>query len=83
MWGLDGFEVCRRLQANPMTRHIPVIFVTRLEDVALDRLAYQAGAAACIPKPVLRENLPGVIATVLATATREVKRTAGSEGDRQ
>ncbi len=83
MRGLGGFEVCRRLKANPVTTPIPVIFLTKLEDVALDRLAYQAGGVACIPKPALRENLPGVIATVLATATREVKRKAGSEGDRQ
>ncbi len=28
MRGLDGFEVCRELKANPTTRPIPVIFLT-------------------------------------------------------
>jgi CheY-like chemotaxis protein len=26
MPGMDGYEVCRRLKANPVTRDIPVIF---------------------------------------------------------
>jgi len=25
---MDGFEVCRRIKANPETRHIPIIFLT-------------------------------------------------------
>ena len=32
MPGIDGFETCRRLKANPETRHIPVIFLTALAD---------------------------------------------------
>lgn len=28
MPGMDGYEVCRRLKANPATRDIPIIFVT-------------------------------------------------------
>src|SRR5437762_9498264 len=34
---MDGFEVCRRLKANPRTADIPVVMVTALSDVA-DRL---------------------------------------------
>lgn len=34
MPGHDGFETCRRLKANPVTRDVPVIFITALaEDV--------------------------------------------------
>lgn len=28
MPGVDGFEVCRQIKANPLTRHIPVVLLT-------------------------------------------------------
>ena len=30
MPGMDGFEVCRRIKANPKTAHVPVVMVTAL-----------------------------------------------------
>src|SRR4029077_14661180 len=33
MPGLDAFEVCRSIKADPATTHIPVIMVTALSDV--------------------------------------------------
>ncbi|MBI5248636.1 MAG: response regulator [Desulfomonile tiedjei] len=34
MPGMDGFEVCRRLKADPKTRDVPVIFLSALDDTA-------------------------------------------------
>ena len=49
---LVGFEVCRRLKANPSTHHIPVVMVTAL-DQASDRVkGLQAGADDFLTKPV-------------------------------
>src|SRR5579883_3109663 len=49
---LDGFEVCRRLKANPSTHHLPVIMVTAL-DQASDRVrGLEAGADDFLTKPV-------------------------------
>jgi two-component system cell cycle response regulator len=49
---MDGFEVCRRLKANPVTHHIPVVMVTAL-DQAADRVkGLDAGADDFLTKPV-------------------------------
>ncbi len=81
MRGLDGYEVCRRLKANPKTSHIPVIFVTGVEDDELYRLADEVGAAAYITKPFHLETLLTVIAAALASAERQAKPKATNEGD--
>jgi putative two-component system response regulator len=53
MWnGIDGFEVCRQLKANPLTRHIPVIFLTAKSDPAYEQLGFALGAVDYITKPI-------------------------------
>src|ERR1700744_4325305 len=52
MPGMDGFEVCRRIKANPRTAHIPVVMVTALDQPS-DRVAgLGAGADDFLTKPV-------------------------------
>jgi two-component system cell cycle response regulator len=49
---MDGFEVCRRLKANRVTHHIPVVMVTAL-DAPSDRVkGLDAGADDFLTKPV-------------------------------
>ncbi|MBF0470188.1 MAG: two-component system response regulator [Gammaproteobacteria bacterium] len=52
MPGMDGHEVCRRLKANPVTRDIPVIFVTAMSDVEDETTGFRLGAVDYILKPI-------------------------------
>ncbi len=49
---MDGYEVCQRLQENPLTRDIPVIFVTAAFDQEAETYGLQLGAADYISKPI-------------------------------
>jgi DNA-binding NtrC family response regulator len=52
MPGMDGYEVCRRLKAEPRTAGIPVIFITA-RDEETDLLdGFTAGGVDYIPKPI-------------------------------
>ncbi|MCB1444257.1 MAG: PleD family two-component system response regulator [Rhizobiaceae bacterium] len=52
MPGMDGFEVCERLKANPKTAHIPVVMVTALDQPADRVRGLRAGADDFLTKPV-------------------------------
>jgi two-component system cell cycle response regulator len=52
MPGIDGFEVCERLKANPRTAHIPVVMVTALDQPSDRVRGLKAGADDFLTKPV-------------------------------
>ena len=51
MPGMDGYEVCRRLKADPQTRDIPIIFVTAKSDESDETKGLEIGAVDYITKP--------------------------------
>lgn len=57
MPGIDGFETCRLLKANPNTQDIPVIFMTALSDSADKVKGLNAGAVDYITKPIHHEEV--------------------------
>lgn len=48
---LTGIEVCKSLKQNPVTQHIPIIFVTSMDDKHNEEAGLRAGAVDYINKP--------------------------------
>ena len=63
---MDGHATFRHLQANPSTRHIPVILLTAKAPAATDRLVNEV--VAVLSKPFDPLRLPGQIASALGWA---------------
>ena len=58
---LDGIEVCKRLKANPVTRAIPVIFVTAQSGSDEILTGFEVGAVDYVTKPF---RIPELLARV-------------------
>jgi signal transduction histidine kinase len=54
---MDGYEVCTRLKENPVTRDIPVIFITAKTDQDSIKKGFQVGAVDYILKPYHESEL--------------------------
>ncbi len=57
MPGIDGFETCHRLKANPKTKDIPIIFMTALSDTVDKVKGLKLGAVDYITKPIEHEEV--------------------------
>ena len=68
MPGMDGYETCRRLKANPATTDIPVAFLTATVDPQIKRRALEAGAAASFVKALSRDRLQDILRSILTEA---------------
>jgi len=78
---MDGYEVCTKLKADPLTREIPVIFLTAMTDASDETRGFAVGAVDYIRKPfspavflarvhthlMLREAQEQLLQTVLGT----------------
>lgn len=64
--GMNGYDTCRAIKANPATQHIPVFFVSAHTE-AEDRLkAYEAGGDDYVSKPLNAEEIRHKITLSLA-----------------
>jgi diguanylate cyclase (GGDEF)-like protein len=76
MPGMNGYEVCEKLKANPITRDIPVIFLSAFDDV-LDKVkAFSVGGVDYITKPFQIEEVIARIQNqlVLQAAKEEISQ---------
>lgn len=75
MPGMDGFEVCRRMKADPRTAGTPVIFLSASCSGEFRRRAFKVGAADFLAKPFQTEALPVYIQAILRRAENSHRAT--------
>jgi PAS domain S-box-containing protein len=71
--GLNGFEVCRRLKAQPESRNIPVVFISASGESAGRLEGLKLGAVDYIAKPFEREELLARVQTHLELGRLRVR----------
>ncbi len=77
MPGLDGFEVARRLRADPVTAGIPIVFMTGLTETEHVVAAFAAGGTDYVTKPIKpREVLARIGAHLQSARTQRQARNA-------
>ncbi|MBD2663043.1 two-component hybrid sensor and regulator [Richelia sinica FACHB-800] len=62
---MNGYEVCQHLKADEKTRHIPIIFISALNDVIEKVKAFDSGAVDYITKPFHKTEVLARIQTHL------------------
>lgn len=67
---MDGYEVCRRLRANPATADLPIIMFTAKTQVDEKVAGFQAGADDYLTKPIHPDELTSRVEAVLLRSTR-------------
>ncbi len=82
MPGMDGYEACRRLKADPATADAAVIFLSALEDAREKVRGLEAGAVDFVTKPFQPEEVVARVHTHL-TVQRLQRQLAGRNADLQ
>lgn len=86
---MDGYEVCRRLKADPASEKIPVIFITALSETVNERTGFDLGCVDYIAKPIsppivqarVNTHLSLVRAAEVEKSHHEALRMLGKAGD--
>lgn len=64
---MDGYEVCRNLKTNDMTKEIPIIFITSLDSEAEKVRGFEAGADDYVVKPFYNQELQARVKAQLSS----------------
>ncbi len=68
---LDGFEVCRRIRANPFTSKIPILFLTSQNRPADRARGLDAGSDDFLAKSAISTQLPARVRAILRRSAPE------------
>ena len=63
---MGGFEVCRRIRADPDLKDTPIIILTAMVDPKLNLKGFRAGANLALQEPFEPKKLMGTIKAALA-----------------
>ena len=74
--GMDGYEVCRQLKADELTRHIPVLFISALGETSDKIRAFEIGGVDYITKPFQVEEVLARVETHLALQRMQTRLQA-------
>ena len=70
MPGMNGFEVCEVLKADPKTADIPIIFLTAITDAYHEKEGFRVGCVDFITKPITPLTTLSRVATHLKLAEK-------------
>ncbi len=70
MPGVDGWEICQRLRADPRTKYIPIIMLTALDQTQHVVRGFEVGADDYLAKPFDNAELFARLKSVLAKASK-------------
>ena len=79
MPSMDGYEVCRRLKADPRYRDIPVIFCTAKAEESDESAGFELGAVDYIAKPVRAAVVKARVKTHLALSQQKEELARAAE----
>ena len=65
---MSGYELVRQVRLEPMTRLLPVVFLTERNDTADRILGYQAGCDSYLAKPFELDELGAIVRNLLDRA---------------
>jgi CheY-like chemotaxis protein/signal transduction histidine kinase/CHASE3 domain sensor protein len=76
--GMDGWTVIERLKESPATRHVPVHFISAVDEASRGR---DLGAVGFLTKPVSREAISGAFDRLLHFAEGQTRRLLAIDDD--
>ena len=81
MPGMDGFEVCQKLKADPQTKDISVVFLTAVDDEECIAAGFKLGAIDYITKPYNPEIVISKVKNLIGQLSKG-KAAGGARGKR-
>ncbi|BBO88668.1 HD-GYP domain-containing protein [Desulfosarcina ovata] len=76
---MDGYEVCRRMKADPQTAAIPVIFITAMSETVNKTTGFELGAVDYITKPFHAAEVKARIRTHLSMEEMRLRLASQNE----